>query len=368
MKMHSLFAALLLTASISAGQSGDDAGVPVEPIRTIAFEGWTNVFELQNPAMTIVIIPSIGRIAKISYKGGDNLLRLDAGLKDRVPDGGKDELWMNYGGDWIWPVAQSRWTMMAKSDWPPPRPLAEKPWTGTAWKDADGTLCCQMAREYGEPINIKVSRSIKLDKEASHFTIRQRIERTAPSELPVVLWNISQIAGASRVVIPQGPDSMFEKGAKALLFAMPDDKRLTSCGHALVYDATEGEHKLCSDSKRSWIAAQKGGVAIVERASSEDTQGTHPDGGCAVEMYSNAGLGYSEIETLSVEKKLLPGESLQNLITVDLLEAGSGLSACELAGVICTTLGETPEIQAPTIPAAPAEMPTMPQQQVISAP
>ena len=353
MKMHSLLAAFLLSASVAASQPGDDAGVPVAPIGAVAFEGWTNAFELQNSVATLVVVPSIGRIAKISYKGGDNILRLDAGLKDRVPDGGKNELWMNYGGDWVWPVAQSRWTAMADSDWPPPRPLAEKPWTGTAWKDADGTLCCQMAREYGEPVNIKVSRLIKLDREAARFTIRQRVERTAPSELPAVLWNISQIAGASRVVIPQGPDSAFGKGVKALLFAMPDDKRLTSCGSALVYDATEGEYKLCSDSKRSWIAAQKGEVVIVERATSEDTQGIHPDGGCSVEMYSNSGLGYSEIETLSVEKKLLPGESLQNLITVDLLEAGSDLPACALAGAICAALGETPEIQPPAAPPAP---------------
>lgn len=348
MKWYSLFTALLFSASIATAQSGD-VGVPVAPIPAISFEGWTNVFGLQNPVVEIVIVPSIGRIAKISYKGGDNLLRLDTGLKD---NGGT---WLNYGGDWVWPVAQSRWTTMAKSDWPPPPSLAEQPWAGTAWKDADGTLCCQMAREYGDPINIKVSRLIKLDREAARFTIRQRIERTAASELPVVLWNISQIADASRIVIPQGPDSMFEKGVKALMFAMPDDKRLTSCGHTLVYDATEGEHKLCSDSKRSWIAAQKGGVVIVERTTSEDTQGIRPDGGCNVEMYSNAGLGYSEIETLSVEKKLLPGESLQNLITVDLLEVGSSLPACELAGAICAALGETPEIQPPTAPAAPAE-------------
>ena len=95
----------------------------------------------------------------------------------------------------------------------------------------------------------------------------------------------------------------------------------------------------------------------MERATSEDTQGTHPDGGCAVEMYSNAGLGYSEIETLSVEKKLMPGEALQNLITVDLLDANAGLPACELAGVICAALGETPEIQPM---AAPAPMPQTP--------
>ena len=355
MKLRTLIATTLCAASIASAQSADEAGVPVAPIPPISFEGWTNVFGLQNSNVEIVIIPSIGRIAKISYKGGDNLLRLDTGVKD---NGGT---WLNYGGDWLWPVAQSRWTTMAKSDWPPPPALAEQPWTSTAWKDTDGSLCCQMAREYGDPIRIKVSRLIKLDREAARFTIRQTIERTGPSEVPVVLWNISQMAGANRIVIPQGPDSIFEKGLKPLLFGMPDDRRLTSCGSTLVYDATAGEYKLCSDSKRAWIAAQKGHVAIVERASSPDTEGTRPDGGCAVEMYSNAGLNYSEIETLSVEKKLLPGESLQNLITVDLLDVGQELSACELANKICATLGEMPEIQPPTAPAAPATEPAPPQ-------
>jgi hypothetical protein len=361
MKIYYLLAVFALAASFADGQPGPDADVPVAPIEATSIEGWTNAFKLQNPALEIIVAPRAGRIVRISYKGGDNILRLDAGLKDRAPNGGSDELWMNYGGDWIWPLAQSRWTSIAKSDWPPPTPLAEKPWMGTAWKDADGTPCCQMSREYGEPINIKVSRLIKLDKEAARFSIRQRIERTNPSELPVVLWNISQIAGASRVVIPRGPDSMFEKGVKALLFAMPDDRNLTSCGHALVYDATEGERKLCSDSKRSWIAAQKGGIVIVERATSELAEGVRPDGGCAVEMYSNASLGYSEIGTLSVEKKLLPGESLQNMITVDLLEAGSELPACELADLIGKTLGEMPPTQPPATPPAPAEIPGAPR-------
>ncbi len=347
MKMQGLLAAVLLTASIATAQPADNADLPVAPFPAISFESWTNAFELQNPAVSVVVVPSIGRIAKISFRGGGNLLRLDARLKD---DG---STWLNYGGDWIWPVAQARWTAMAGADWPPPAALAEQPWTGSAWKDADGTLCCQMAREYGEPVNIKVSRLVKLDREAARFTIRQRIERTAPSDVPVVLWNISQVAGASRVVLPKGPDSILEAGVKALLFAMPDDQRLTSCGGALVYDATRGEHKLCSDSKRAWIAAQKGGAVIVERTSSEDTDGTHPDGGCTVEMYSNAGLGYSEIETLSVEKALLPGETLQNLITVELLEAGEALPSCDLANLVGAALGETPEIQPPPEPEAP---------------
>lgn len=351
MKMPLSFLLIALAASRAAGQPRPNADVPVAPISATVFEGWTNSFKLQNPALEIVVTPDIGRIARISYKGSRNVLRMDAGWKDRVPDGGAGEPWHNFGGDWIWPVAQSRWTAIANSDGPPPPALAEKPWMGTAWKDADGTLCCQMSREYGEPLNIKVSRLIKLDKEAARFTIRQRLERTAPSELPVILWNISRIAGAYRVILPAGPDSIFEKGVKALRFAMPDENNLTACDRTLVYNTTGGEHKLCSDSKRSWIAAQKDNTVIVERVVSKITEGTRPNNGCTVEMYSNAGLGYSEIETLSEEKKLLPGESLQNVVAVDLLDANANLSACELANKICAAVGETPEIQPP----APAE-------------
>jgi hypothetical protein len=361
MKRLHLLVVFALAASFADGQPGPDADVPIAPIAASSIENWTNVFKLQNPVLEIVAAPCAGRIVRISYKGGDNVLRMDAGLKDRAPEGGSSNRWMNYGGDWIWPVAPSRWASISKSDWPPPAPLADKPWTGTAWKDADGTPCCQLSCEYGEPIHIKVSRLIKLDKEAARFSIRQRIERTGPSELPVVLWNVSQIAGASRIVIPQGPDSIFEKGVKALLFSMPDDKSLTSCGHALVYDATAGEHKLCSDSKRSWIAAQKGGVVIAERATSEITEGARPDGGCTVVMYSNAGLGYSEIGFFSVEKKLLPGESLQNVITTDLLEAGGKWSACELADLVGKTFGEMPEPQPSAAAPAPIELPAASQ-------
>ena len=117
MKIYYLLAVFALAASFADGQAGPNADVPVAPIAATSMEGWTNVFKLQNPALEIVVAPCAGRIVRISYKGDDNILRLDAGLKDRVPDGGGDELWMNYGGDWIWPVAQSRWTSIAKSDW-----------------------------------------------------------------------------------------------------------------------------------------------------------------------------------------------------------------------------------------------------------
>ncbi|MBN1269480.1 MAG: hypothetical protein JXB04_07835 [Kiritimatiellae bacterium] len=345
----SLALAIALSASAASAEPAADADVPVAPIAAAAFEGWTNAFQLANPLLEVTVAPCVGRIVRLRFKGGDNLLRLDGGLKGRVPDPAHPEAWPNYGGDWLWPVAQSRWTAMAGADWPPPPPLAEAPWTGTAWKDADGAQCCLLAREYGEPVNLKVTRLVKLDKEKARVSIRQRAERTATSDVPVVLWHISQVGGATRVVLPRDTDSAFSGGLKPLLFDLPDAEALSACDEAVVYDTSAGEHKLCSDSKRAWIAAEKNGTLLLESASN-GSDGEHPDGGCTVEMYANAGMGYAEIETLSVEAALPPGEGLQNTLVIECHEVPADLSPCDLARRVRELRGEVEPV-----PAEPAE-------------
>ena len=339
---HASIIALLgfLPTLVPAAEPSAGTDVPVAPIASAPLGAWSNVFTLRNADLELVIVPAAGRMMKLTFKGGENLFRNDAGLEGKVRTPDTQETWMNYGGDWLWPVAQSRWASFAEADWPPPPVMADLPWNGTAWQDADGTECCLLTRDYGEPLHIKVSRLIKLARNANRITIRQRIERTAPSEIPVVLWNISQIAQADTVVLPADKHSAMDKGVKALMFDLPPEPQLVSCGLANVYHARDGgEHKLGSDSKRGWIAARKSGCLLVERATSEDI-GTHPDGGCTVEMYSNAGLGYTEIETLSVEKTLHPGETLQNTLTLECFPAPATTNACELADAVQKLLGE----------------------------
>ncbi len=349
---HILFLLCAAWTLHAAAEPVPGADIPVAPIAATAFQGWTNAFVLRNGAMEVVVAPCIGRIAAIRFRGGDNLLRLDPGLYGRVPPTNNTERWTNYGGDWFWPVAQSRWTSMTNADpgfaggsaeasWPPPISLADRPWAGTAWKDADGAQCCTLTREYGEPVHIKVTRLIKLDPDAARLSIRQRIERVAESDIPVVLWNVSQVGGARRVILPVDSESIFDRGLRPLLFGAPGDDQLVRCEGAAVYDATSGEHKLCSDSRRAWIAALKDNTLIVERATNNHPDGKHPDGGCTVEMYSNTGLGYAEIETLSVEKTLQPGESLQNTLTIECAAAPTNASACELAEQVRGMVGES---------------------------
>jgi hypothetical protein len=226
---------------------------------------------------------------------------------------------MNVGGDWLWPVAQSRWADFQGSDWPPSPVLDARAWSGRAWRTANGCQQALLIRDFGEPLHVRVTRTIHLDATGSVVRIHQHMERTAPSDIPVTLWQISQIRNPDWVVIPVDAESAYPGGAQSLIPKAPDETILTSHGDVVVYDARkEGEYKLGSDSARAWIAAVKGNTAILEQAFGDTAEGGYPDGGCTVELYANSGLGYAEIETLSVEQLLAPGEFLENTVQITL--------------------------------------------------
>ena len=93
------------------------------------------------------------------------------------------------------------------------------------------------------------------------------------------------------------------------------------------------ETKLGSDSPRGWIAAAKGTNLVFESVANSAT-GDYPDGGSVVEVYSNQGLGYSEIETLSPELVLAPGTVLENVLRIELSSTATPLDPCPLADAV----------------------------------
>lgn len=351
--LHPLILMLALAGLVAAAQAQEES-VPVSPVSPETFQGWTNAFRLQNALIEVVIAPEVGRLVYLGFKGKDNLLRLDPGLAGKTPD--PSQAWNNFGGDWLWPVSQSMWTVFDGKDWPPPAFLAEEPWTGTAWKNSDGSLLCLISRTYGEPLHIKVSRSIRMDNEKAAVTIRQRLERTAPSEIPVCLWNLSQIAQPDEIVFPVDTNSLFETQYRVLNFSPPDTNALFLCDETAVLQIAAGsEYKLGSDSRRAWVAARKGDALIFEKAVPGDAaEGAYPDKGCTIELYSNPGLGYAEIETLSVEKTPDQDESIENELTIECFPIATNLAPCELAAKVRELIGETQPAVAPEETTQPA--------------
>ena len=295
------------------------ASTPVTPIRATNFLGWTNVFLLQNSRATAVLVPAIGRLVQFSTDAIPNLFRLDPCLQGKEPD--SSSTFFNIGGDWIWPVAQSRWPSFSEngSDWPPPQVMADAAWDCSAWEDAAGTRCAMLTRKYAAPLNLIVSRLFLLKPLATELVIHQRIERTDVSDIPVVLWNVSQVANAEQVAMPVSPESRFPDGLCTLAGTLPSPDRLLSCGDVKIYLVSPGaEIKLGSDSPSAWLAAARGSHLLFESAAAGNRPGTPPDGGCVIEMYSNEGLGYTEIETLGPEVNLAPGTVLENTLRMRL--------------------------------------------------
>ena len=312
----------------------EPAPPPVAPILPTEFLGWTNAYLLQNDRAEAVLVPALGRLVHFAPLQGTSPFRLEPALQGQVP--AESENFFNVGGDWFWPVSQARWAGFSADgkDWPPPALLADLPWDCSAWTDAEGTSCAQFTREYGAPLNILVTRLFCLAQGSSALIIRQRIERTAASDVPVVLWNVSQIAQAEQIVLPVEEKSKFRGGLKALMGRKPSRKVLVRCGDAAVYRVSPGaETKLGSDSPRGWIAAAKGTNLVFEAVANSAT-GDYPDGGSVVEVYSNQGLGYSEIETLSPELDLEPGTILENVLRIELSSTATPLDPCPLADAI----------------------------------
>jgi hypothetical protein len=312
----------------------NNAPPPVEPIRSAPFLGWEQAIRLQNERLEAILVPALGRVVHLAPRNGLNLLRLDPALQGQVPPA--NDPFFNIGGDWLWPVAQARWKELSANgtNWPPPAVLAEHPWENSAWTDAEGAACALLSREYGAPLHIQVSRLFRLEPGAARLTVRQRIERRAPSEIPVVLWSISQVDRADQIVLPVSPDSRFRGGIKALLGRKPSRTHLVPCKSAAVYRVGGGrETKLGSDCPRGWIAAARENNILIETVVNS-AAGDYPDGGCVVEMFSNAAYGYSEIETLSPEVDLAPGQVLENILMIGHATVETPDDPCALAEAV----------------------------------
>lgn len=337
--MHTRILLFLLLAAAAAGQSPDHRlATPVAPIPAAPYRGFTNAIVLQNDLLRAVIVPRIGRLMELRLPDAESPLRADAML-DRGASSDTNN-WANYGGSWVWLAEQARWPAAFGRGWPPPvfdSPAAE--WTASAWRRADGGQFCRLQLSVGAPMHVRVTREFLLPRNAAQLQIAQRIDRVLESRLPVTLWNVAQIDRADEVVLP------LDAGAQ--LVPLSDKpvppQLLTACSNAVVIAPREiDESKVGSTSPRSWIAGRKGNLVLLLVARPGDAAGPYPDKGCRVEMYTNKGLGYTEIESLGEERALAPGETVANAVTLELYRSPRPLSGCELASWVRQLLGETP--------------------------
>ncbi len=303
-----------------------------------------DVLVLRNSQLEVVLAPAVGRVASVRYEGGRNLLRFDEDLSARAAAGDADGGWRNFGGDWMMTSVQSNWPGWFGAAWPPIPAMDGEPWRGHAWTADDGAQHALLEREAGAPLHLQITRAFRLDPAATTLSIRQRIEALADTTVPVTLWNITQLVQPDRLFLPISKKSVFAEGYGILDFGPPPTHLLhrTTPGVLSLDTAGTSEHKLGSDAPEGWIAAQCGEILVIERAATREPGGIFPDGGCRVELYVNAGLGYAEIETLSEERLLRAGETMENVLTLDVSRLKPALDAAAAAKALQERLESQP--------------------------
>jgi len=340
----------LFCATASAQTPGVDAGAPVSIIETSPYRGFTNAIVLQNDYLRAVILPSIGRLMEIRLLDSENPLRSAAILdKGRSSD---TNTWPNDGGNWVWPAGQSGWPDAFGRGHPPPvfdSPASE--WTASAWKRADGAQFCRLQVSVGEPMHVRVTREFLLSKKSARLEISQRIDRVLESKLPVTIRTVTQLTRADEVVLPLDAGTDLIAADKK---PVPPGCVVTCSNAAVINTRDVVETKAGSASPRNWIAGRKGNLVLILTVRPDNAAGAYPDKGCRVEMFTNKGLGYTELETRSEERALAPGETAANTITLAIYRAPEPLSGCEFAKWTMQLIGEIPFPRSDDlVPAAP---------------
>jgi hypothetical protein len=276
----------------------------ISPVNRPATDGH---IALQNPSVRVVIAPELGRITSIEFGGSENLLRY------RPATGPATNAWHDFGGEYIWPVSQVHWREAFGRIWPPAAVFDARPWTARQWTTADGTRVCRLEQTLGEALEVRASRQIELPARGAMLRIVQRLERVGPSFTPVTLWNISQVPQPDQIILPANNSGLITLGGTP-----GGNARRVGNGWLIDFaKSDETAHKLGMAATPAWIAARKGNVLIVQRASESRPGGLPPDGGCSVELWWNRPAGYAELELLSAELPLAVGGHVEDNVTME---------------------------------------------------
>ena len=285
-------------------------------VQTIDYHGWKDAVEISNGESRLVVVPSIGRILVYGFAGGENVLWENPECRGKtLPHGGPAVengalIWMNFGGDKVWPTEQSQWPKTNGYAWPPDH-----------W--FDGGAHAVRLLEDGLEIKGGVSgfnggrsiREIRLAPSGTRVTIHQKIEKVkaginvSAEPVPFTNWNVTQIRQPEMTLLSLNPKSKFPER----WYDYSGEKRECAKNVKVIGDEAVFvpdpviSQKIGADSG-PWIAGIVGNFLIAELFR-RDPEAAYPDGGLSETVYTCP--QYTEIELMSPFKSLKIGEVLK---------------------------------------------------------
>ena len=313
-------ARVVLLAIVSLPASAISQGVRVE----VGPHGdWDEAIDLRNDSVRLVVVPAIGRILHYGWIDEGNLLYTNPELDGVVLAEGESYTQDGspkhaaFGGDRVWTTSEELFVeIRGRRDLP-------DHWTDGSpnrFKLVDRGVVIETP--VSRLLGISVRRQIKLSPEGTVVEIAQTLTKHQPAanerldSFPVTIWNLTKLHGIRQTWQPLADQSVFKNGYYVPSWSLYRVKGNFQVEKGLVKLTPQkiNGQKIGVDSP-GWVAGWNGETLMVEQFDYLDGE-TYPDGGTSSAVYTNP--AFTELECLSPERVLEPGQSIEHTIRWEL--------------------------------------------------
>lgn len=279
-------------------------------VTMVDYQGWKNVYRLENGTVELIVVPQIGRIMHYGYIGGPNMLWVNPALHGKIGNKTPNNEWVNFGGDKVWPSPQSKWNA---NGWPPDTNLDGSRHRVRMLPNHHLILLSLASQKFG----LRFQREIALDETGTGVSITNTMHNTSQGPINWGIWEVTQVDDPDVIKLPLHKGGHFSSGYYTFKDADPQPGMLTVTDTEVQLKRNTAKAcKIGNDAPEGWIRAEKAGITF-EVSAEYDASKTYPDDGCGQEIYTNPDpLKYIEMELLSpMPDKPLPSGEKANFTT-----------------------------------------------------
>jgi hypothetical protein len=302
-----MFLLLALLAVLAGCETTKSPVTEISVATNVRHRGWTDAVVLRNGTVETVIVPSVGRVMQFRFAGEtDGPFWENEKLLGRpMPAKPWEAAHGSFGGDKTWPAPQSLW------NWPPPDVFDAAPLAFRVTDDQAVVLTSPVSARFG----ISSERRVTLVANRPVMRIETTYEKVSGDPVEVGVWIITQAKDPQAVFVPVPANSKFPLGTTAE-WGVPTNHLSQKDGWLRLERDRKGSHKIGNDGTTMiWVGSREMLRVDVPRVAGA----TYPDGGCSVEVYTNADpVPYVELETLGPLKTLRVGDRISMVNTYTL--------------------------------------------------
>ncbi|MFA5256959.1 MAG: hypothetical protein WC360_02310 [Opitutales bacterium] len=312
-----IVAAIVLNLAALMPASSHTGPIAISPAQE--YNGWKDAVVMSNGLVEVVVVPSIGRVMQFRFAG-----ETDGPFWENCALAGKHVAntspWNvsqgSYGGDKSWPAPQTAW------GWPPPEAFDNSACAVETLPDSSLLLTSPVCAKSG----VQVLRKITLEPDGASMSIQTTYKKVRGEPVEFAIWIITQTKAPLALYLNAPETSLFE-GACSIQIGEPSEHLTRKPGLLRLTRDLKQNLKIGNDGTRLVLV----GETELLRMDIARRAGTYADGGCSIEVYTNAGpAAYVEMETLGPLNSLNAGDEASDTTTYTLAHR-SGCEADDVA-------------------------------------